>query len=192
MPRICLSYAHYPRRPGAGFNGVYEHELSISWTDMLKALLEARGAQVEITPVGPLRPKVQFINEGNFDAALEIHFNGSANKTVAGVETLYCPGSKKGRRFAQVVHDSYAPVMHNRDRGIKEGWYRMDRPNIEDYPGDVEGDEKADYFLKYTNCPALIPEPDFMAQLGNINSRGTAACSALADGIIQYVTDRGQ
>jgi len=184
---VILSYAHFPSKPGAGFRGVHEHEVSISWTDTLANQLELRGINVAITPVGGLRNKVAFINERDAELCIEIHFNGSSNPTVSGVETLYCPKSVKGKSLAAGLHDLYAPEMHCKDRGIKEGWYRMDRPYIEDYPGDIDGDEKEDYFLKYTNCPAVILEPEFMAQIDNILKYEKEACIALAEGVHSYL-----
>jgi hypothetical protein len=71
--------------------------------------------------------------------------------------------------------------MQAPDRGAKEGWYKMDRPGVIDFYGDEDGDEMPDYFLRKTNCPALILEPEFIQQYGHIkNSRkvGTQAIAA--------------
>jgi len=184
---VALSIAHYPNRAGASYKGVNEHAVSTVWISTLKRILESYGVIVIQTPVGGLRKKVKFINDHDSDVAVEIHFNGSSNPKVSGTETLYCPGSVKGKKFAEIVHSNYVKEMHCRDRGIKEGWYRMDRPYIEDYPGDIDGDEKKDYFLQYTSCPALIPEPEFIAQQDNINDNMESACIGIALGIIEFL-----
>ncbi|MCK5787944.1 MAG: N-acetylmuramoyl-L-alanine amidase [Chlamydiia bacterium] len=184
---IVLSKAHYPEKAGASYKGVTEHKLSIKWIGDLHRMLMLLGYDVRIAPVGGLTSKVEFINNLNADLALEIHFNGSSNPNVSGVETLYCPNSKKGKVLAQIVHEKYAPTMRCKDRGIKEGWYKMDRPGVEDYPGDIDGDEIADYFLRKTNCPAIILEPDFISQYDNINLKQELACSEIVKGINKYI-----
>jgi len=184
---VVLSIAHYPKSPGAGYKGVYEHEVSKPWTFELKNQLGLLGIDCAVSPVGLLDDKVRFINSVDADACLEIHFNGAYNPNIRGVETLYCPGSIKGKMFARSVHMVYAPTMGVRDRGVKEGWYRMDRPGFEDYPGDKDGDERKDYFLEYTRCPALILEPDFISQLNNIDNSMKEACQMIALGISNYL-----
>lgn len=184
---VVLSRAHYPTRPGAGYKGVYEHELSVDWCDCVMNELTGMGILAMLAPIGTLESKVFFVNGQGADIAIEIHFNGSSNPKVAGVETLYCPGSKKGKEFAGVIHKHYAPIMDCRDRGIKPGWYKMDKPGVIDYPGDIDGDENKDYFLVETNCPTLILEPDFMSQLDNIYDKQDDACRAIALGVAEYL-----
>jgi N-acetylmuramoyl-L-alanine amidase len=67
-----------------------------------------------------------------------------------------------------------------RDRGVKEGWYKMDQAN------------GPDYFLSATKCPSVIVEGYFLDQLAD---RGYYAGSpgyyqklafAVASGIINY------
>jgi len=184
---VGLSIAHFPKKVGADFCGFNEHNESKVWTMLVEQALRDLGVDVVVAPVGGLRDKVAWLNGHNPRVALEIHFNGSVNPTVAGCETLFYPGSRKGLVFANTVHRAYKEVMDNRDRGVKEGWYRMDRPMIVDYTGDVDGDEMPDYFLRKTNCPALILEPDFIAQVNNITMRRFDACKAIAKGIYTYL-----
>ena len=184
---VGISAAHHPRRSGADFCGFCEHNESRIWTKLVKEALEKAGVEVHEAPIGGLRNKVDWLNLRKPDVSLEIHFNGSLNPQVQGCETLYHPGSKLGFILAKLVHKAYQPEMDNNDRGVKEGWYRMDRPMVIDYPGDVDGDEKPDYFLAKTNCPALILEPDFIAQVRNITDKRYAACEKIAAGILTYL-----
>ena len=185
--KVGLSVAHYPKKAGARFRGFSEHYESMVWVLLVQRALESLGVEVVIAPIGELKGKVAWLNKQHVDVALEIHFNGSVNPEVNGSETLYYPGSKRGKRFASIVHSSYEIFMCNKDRGVKEGWYRMDRPFVADYPGDKEGDEMPDYFLKKTNCPALILEPDFISQIQNISEKRFTACVKIAEGIIQFL-----
>lgn len=184
---IGLSVAHYRRSPGASFYGFNEFNESRVWTLLVKQALESLGHPAVEVPTGDLYSKVSWINKNKINVVLEIHFNSSSNPSVQGCETLYCPGSKKGKRLAELVHSSFAPFMGNKNRGIKEGWYRMDSPGVKDYAEDVEGDEVIDYFLKKTGCPAIILEPEFIAQIGNICDRRFVACTKIAQGVINYL-----
>jgi len=188
---VGLSIAHFPKKVGADFCGFNEHNESKVWIMLVERALKNLGIGVVVAPVGGLRSKVAWLNKHNPEVSVELHFNGSVNPNVAGCETLFYPGSKKGLVFANTVHRAYKESMGNRDRGVKEGWYRMDRPMIVDYAGDVDGDEMPDYFLRETNCPALILEPDFIAQVNNITTRRFDACVAIAKGIKIYLETLG-
>ena len=174
--KVGLSYAHYPEAVGASCGDFCEHYESIEWTEIIKKVLEYHGVEVVIAPVGKLGSKVKWLNEQKVDLAIEVHFNGSTNLTVNGCETLYCPNSVKGKELADKVHSWLSPSMHNKNRGVKEGWYRMDKT-----AGII------DYFLAKTNCPALIIEPEFISQIDNILDRRTVACESISFGILDYL-----
>jgi len=154
---IAVSAGHYPSAPGACYDGICENEIARSWLHWL--LVDYRDVFIEVPNV-TLKEKIDFINRNNCELAVEIHFNSAGGKG-AGCETLYYPGSEKGRACANIIHKAFTPYF-TPNRGVKEGWYRMDRPGVKDYPGDVDGDEKPHYFLRKTSCPAVIVEPEFI------------------------------
>lgn len=90
--------------------------------------------------------------------AAELHFNAGGTSATQGCETLYCPGSTKGLRAAQAFQKAYLRTeercngVRTSDRGVKEGWYRMQKN------GSI------DYFLRATAMPAIILEPEFIQQ----------------------------
>ncbi len=184
--KIGIGIAHYPTKPGACSDDFCEHAESQVWTTILKPNLELAGHEVFIAPVGKLGQKVAAINAAGCDIALEIHFNGAARKNVKGTETLYAPGSRKGKRLAKEIQKLLPAAMGVRDRGTKEGWYKQDAPGVEDYEGDVDGDEVIDYFLRKTNCPAVIIEPDFISQRPNILANRVKGVHAIKDAIVAY------
>lgn len=149
---IFISAGHYPARPGAKWERFIEHDEAVVWQQMLCELL---GDDCIEVPVGILRDKVNFINERsmNGDIAIEIHFNAARdsnnNPIGRGCETLYYPGSEKGKHIAQLCQDALALVFPP-SRGVKEGWYRMDPSR------------GADFFLAKTKCPSIIIEPEFV------------------------------
>lgn len=183
---IAISAGHYPTAPGACWNGVCEHELAVLWANIIYDELKYRTPCV-LVPTGKLPEKVAYINASEADLAVEIHFN-SAGGHGSGAETLYCPGSAKGKIAADLVQHALVEAMRTKDRGVKEGWYRMDRPGIKDYPGDVDGDENPDYFLRETNCPAIIIEPEFIQNYYKYEDQVEYICEALA-GQIVYAAD---
>lgn len=182
MKKVFLSAGHYPQRKGASHKGFYEHDEAIVWVKKLECMLSCL-CDVEIVPTGTLRQKVKHMNKQKYDLAVEVHFNSLASGRAYGSETLHYPGSKKGKKCAKEIQKRLAEVFKP-DRGIKEGWYRMDRPGVKDYQGDVEGDETIDYFLRKTKGTALILEPEFIQHKGKIQMNRTKGCMAIAKGII--------
>lgn len=193
---ILLSAGHYPESPGACWPArasgdtpvLCEHEEAMRWVNTIQYHIRNQMA-VDIVPTGPLEKKVEIINEiarGNRPVLLvaEIHFNSCGGCGAKGSETLYCQGSVKGKRAAQTVQYRLGGIMLP-DRGVKEGWYRMDKPGVVDYPGDVEGDEKIDYFLRETDPIALIIEPEFIHNRNMIHAYRDLACVEIALGLVQ-------
>jgi len=139
-------------------------------------------------PDGGLREKVEFINANDPAFAVEIHFNSAivGGKHVGeGCETLMYPGSYAGRQLADILQRAQYQIFKP-SRGVKEGWYRQDRPGIVDYQGDVDGDETIDYFLRKTKCPAVILEPEFIHNiLSQIQPNRRAACMILSSAMLE-------
>lgn len=182
---ILLSAGHHPLARGASFGDFNEYDEAREWVDALVANMSDRAAVLRV-PTGPLTEKVKWINDSNASLAIEIHFNSDPGHKGMGSETLYCPGSAKGKQLAEEIQQELGAIFHP-SRGAKEGWYRMDKPGHEDYPGDIDGDEMPDYFLKYTNCPAILIEPEFIHNKTVIQGYREWACARLADVLIHAV-----
>jgi hypothetical protein len=202
---IILSAGHFPADPGACYphdNPHWcEHAEAEEWVNRIAPLVRQQ-MKVGVVPTGPLAiwsppgrysrtlvgGKVFWINEqcrrNDVKLAVELHFNSDTSKRQRGCETLYCPGSAKGEVAAQIVQGAMAGLFPP-SRGAKEGWHRMDHPGHVDYPGDVDGDEKIDFFLKATHCTALIIEPEFIYNRQTIESNRRAACEVIAAALIE-------
>jgi len=188
---IFVSAGHNKNKQGASYsnNGyeLTEFMISTKWADLITHILDDKASRV---PNGTLTNKVKFIN--NFaekdSIAIEIHFNSykkwkdlngdgvvDAGEMIAlgrGSETLYMPNSKAGKDAALTVQANLGHLMKP-DRGIKEGWYQMN-PS-----------KGADYFLRETDCTALIIEPEFIDNVEEINQNMNAACHVIANALLE-------
>lgn len=185
MKRVALSAGHNPKARGACYKGVCEHEVASAWISFIAQELPG-DIEVVYVPTGSLPEKVKAINDAKCDLAIEVHFNACGGCGAEGCETLYYPGSISGANAAIHIQTEMAQTGV-RDRGVKEGWYRMDRPGVKDYDGDREGDEAPDYFLKHTNCTALIVEPEFIDNYHTFDRIQRPMCRAIARGITECI-----
>ena len=185
---ILISAGHYPERPGAAFGSFNEYEEANHWAILITDYLIREGHEAMLVPTGVLRKKIDFINKHNPLLAVEIHFNSfkvweDANRdgiitddelhhAGKGCETLYFPESQKGAVLASNIQKELAKIF-SPDRGIKEGWYRMNKKN------------GPDYFLEKTSCPSVIIEPDFIHRKIRIQDNRRKACKVIGDAIIK-------
>jgi hypothetical protein len=167
---IYISAGHHPAAKGAEFNGFNEHDEATKW---VAEIVSHISELCIVVPTGPLPGKIAFINsQPDAKLAFEIHFNSDESKLSHGSETLYAPGSKAGRIYADMVQEDLGGLFPP-SRGIKEGWYRMILPP----------DPRAvpDAFLSKTKPVALIVEPEFIYNRTTIETGRTMACAILAD-----------
>jgi len=182
---ILLSAGHNSDKRGA-CNGDYcEHENATKWVNYIQKLIKPF-ILTKIVPSGRLVDKVGYINSiQECDIAVEIHFNSNVN--AKGSESLYHPNSKKGKELAENIQDEFENAnIFQPNRGVKEGWYKMDHPDVIDYNGDVKGDEVIDYFLRRTRPVAVVIEPDFISQKDRIEEDMELGCRAIADALIKF------
>jgi len=184
---VAVSAGHNPDAKGASYKEANEYDEAVLWQDKIIELLgswDQGSPNIHFIPkrvdTGSLREKVKQINAiKGVDIAIEVHFNAAGDPNISGCETLFYPGSSAGREAGKFVNKEIFSAMQVKNRGVKEGWYKMDRPGVIDFPGDVDGDENPDYFLAKTRCASLILEPDFIAQIENIQARREAACAGI-------------
>jgi len=182
---ILISAGHHEKSQGASFAGVTEYDLTVKWADRIALLLGDDAIRV---PNGFLRNKIEFINKQNADLAIEIHFNsaklwkdwnknghideGEMVNVGRGSETLYYPGSVKGKLAAEIMQQAIGHVFKP-NRGAKEGYYQMN---------PAKG---ADYFLRRTNCTSLIIEPEFIDNQTAINENFDLGCTLIAATLLE-------
>lgn len=189
--KIAISLGHKPARPGYKENKISEYSELAPLVGYLIQMFSQRSDLAYIIGTGILQNKVAHINKLKVDLAIELHLNAGGGH---GAETLYCPGSRKGKILAQKVQDQIV-LLGMKDRGVKPGWFRMDRPGIKEWDGDIEGDEVKDYFLAKTNCPAILVEPYFLdnsserrAYVGNVDYYKLLA-DRIVHGVLNFKED---
>lgn len=165
---IALSPGHYAESQGVEYGGVTEYAIACSWVDMITSKLSVSFMVAK----GTLKEKCKDINARGCSLAIEIHFNRAVDADGTpigkGCETLYCPGSEKGKMLAESVHGILSKFYFP-DRGIKEGWYRQDKTR-----GPV-------FFLSQTKCPSVIIEAEFIHRMDEIRQSEAAFCFELAE-----------
>jgi len=171
---ILISAGHYPTKPGACFGEFCEFDEAHKWAMLIVKILGEDNSI--LVPTGVLKDKVEFINtRANSESiAIEIHFNSAKNKDGVhigrGSESLYYPGSTKGKVVADTVQDFLAKEF-SPNRGSKEGYYRMQKKF------------GPDYFLAKTKCVSVIVEPDFIHLKDKIRAGRAAGCNAIANAL---------
>jgi hypothetical protein len=189
MYRVAISAGHHVDAQGADRKGITEFSETVPWQQQLiettEEVCKKRRQDVEVIEIetGKLGKKVRQINQAECDLAIEIHFNAASDDSATGCEILYCPGSDAGAVAGRSMQLQLASAMGTKSRGVKPGWYRMDRPGVVDFYGDKDGDEMPDYFLRATNCVALIIEPEFLFWIERIKERREAGCFVIAKAI---------
>jgi len=141
--RFGISLGHNP--DGGHINKLEYTEAAPVVGYIIKFSMEAN-LKPYIVGTGDLKKKVKEINKLKLDCCLELHLNAGGGR---GAETLYCPGSTDGLKFANIIHKEIVSIA-GKDRGVKPGFFKMDSKN------------PPDYFLKKTNCPAIILEHYFL------------------------------
>ncbi len=87
------------------------------------------------------------INSSNPDYVIELHLNNVDNKSIQGSEHLYCHGSTRGKKMADIFQKHCVKEFGFRDRGTDA------RVNGENgYP-----------ILSRTFAPCIIAEPFFLS-----------------------------
>lgn len=190
MKTIIISAGHNPSKSGASWKGTREHDEATKWINEIEAYLIKQVVKVVRVPTGSLTQKVKTVNRvsrAQQSIAVELHFNSAGEAYVQGNETLHHPSSVAGKALAESFNGAFMERAQRyvvKDRGVKAGWYRMDRPGIIDFYGDEDGDEMPVYWLRATACPALILEPCFMCQLSDIEDDWITVAHAIADSLI--------
>lgn len=118
MKRVCIDVGHTPAKPGAVRKLANEYRQNITLANELAACLH----RLQIIPVVVYRETYTglpaLINQTNADICISVHAN-AATPDVTGTETLYCAGSVRSKKLADIMQSYMIAALDLRDRGIK-------------------------------------------------------------------------
>lgn len=143
--KIAIDIGH-ANATGASGNGLQEHETSAALARLLSIYL-ANSHEVDIIDFpnlsnsADLAAAVKEINAGKYDLAVSLHCDHADSPVPRGAHVCYV--SERGKAYAVAVASHLCPVMPGRADLI------VRRPGL--------------YFLKSTNCPAILVECGFIS-----------------------------
>lgn len=183
MTKIFINAGHSKNGnpdPGCCYNGLKEYDLAARIAKSLEEKLIANGFSVEnYQQTGSNDANIQLnsvahlANRSKADIFISIHMNGFNKESAKGTETLYHPGSQKGKKIANCINDELIKPFENyslTNRGIKE-------------------DSRGLAVLKYTNMPAVLTEIGFISNKEEANFISTninKIAQRLCNGICSY------
>jgi N-acetylmuramoyl-L-alanine amidase len=144
--RVALIVGHYCRfgesEKTKGFlNGIYEYDVCYQVVDYCNRYLQNSNY---IYPVlissNPIIYKIDDINDGNFDIAVEVHLNHNKDKKYTGVETCF---NEPASQLGTIMQGQLVIDLKDMDRGV----FDNDKESI----------------LKYLNIPTVIPKIGFLS-----------------------------
>ena len=164
--RIAICPGHHVDAPGA-VNHNYElneHAEACKVVTHAADMLMAAGHDVGVFK-GRLGHKVSAVNGGEYQLAVDYHFNADADHADphdlddsrgTGCMVMYYPGNAMRKAQADAISRIMAPMLGRRDLG--------GRPGV--YWGGANPGTKPDYFLAHTRCPAFITEAGYIDNNG--------------------------
>jgi N-acetylmuramoyl-L-alanine amidase len=153
--KVFFSVGHDAKRKGA-YNekyNIYEYDVCVELTQYCIEEAMELGLDCEKVYSDRLGKAIEEVNQrcNRNDLAIEVHINSIAAQhadKVHGCEVEYCVGSVRGKKLARQVQDSM--LAHLGQRNCKN---------------DARDDLG---FLEKTKCTAIIPEPFFLSNDGDV------------------------
>lgn len=143
---IGIFYGHAKPYNDGAYGIRPEFDLIREYAPLVKKELEQLGHHVIVcssdvctSNAESLKSRVNRANSYNLDLIIDCHCN-AFNGTAQGCETIYYPGSVKGKKYATQIVTELGKLFAN--RGAKE-------------------DTRGLYVLKHTKAPCVVIEPFF-------------------------------
>ena len=180
--KIAISIGHGKSKSGgydSGAVGGGYHEFRLAkeigrYAGEALAVYDCQVDVINYNGEANLADRIDYINKGGYDLALEIHLNASGG---TGSEVYYKHGNTAGKKLAAAMSKSIATKLGIKDRGAKirlnESW--------KDYFG----------FIRCVKCQSLLVETVFIDTASDrnkvVNAAGQMTCGqAIASAIANY------
>ncbi len=120
---VFIDPGHGGKDPGSVAYGLVEKDLTLDIAKRVEKLLVGKGIEVKLT-----RRDDSFVELADRAAIaagtpnailLSLHFNAHTDRSISGSETLYWPGSEKGRELASYVQSELGRRLVTRNRGFR-------------------------------------------------------------------------
>lgn len=179
MAKIFINPGHdINKDPGAvnKITGLREADVALAISKKVLNCLQAEGHEVRLMQDDSLSSVTNQANAWGADIFVSIHCNSFGNPQANGTETLFYPGSSKGRLLAHCIQARMIETFNTSDRGIKE------RSDL--------------WVLKRTTMPSCLVETAFISNPENEKLLATEDgqqvwAMAIAKGIIDYEKTKG-
>lgn len=176
---IVLDAGHGGSDPGAQRGDIQEKAITLEITEKLRKALESRGVKIHMTRSDDtfvsLEERVRITNTLNPDAFVSIHINSlETNSSTTGIETYY--QNEQSKDLAKFIHQSLVAGLGAPDRGVRKARF---------------------YVINHTPVPAILAEVGFISSKEERDKLISSdyqhqIASAVADGVILFLSDRSQ
>lgn len=120
---VVIDPGHGGKDPGSSSFGLVEKNLTLDLAKRLQKILTSKGITTTLTRNKDvfisLEDRAKLANSLTGVIFISLHFNGHLDRSIAGTETLYWPGSENGRLLASYIQSELGRRLVTRNRGFK-------------------------------------------------------------------------
>jgi len=120
---VVIDPGHGGKDPGSHAYGLVEKDLTLDLAHRLQRILTSKGVTTTLTRTTDefisLEDRAKVANSSAKTIFISLHFNAHTDRSISGTETLYWPGSEKGRKLASYIQSELGRRLVTRNRGFK-------------------------------------------------------------------------
>ena len=174
---VVIDPGHGGKDPGSNAYGLVEKHLTLDLAHRLQRILNSRGVTTTLTRTSDefisLEDRAKMANTSAKTIFISLHFNAHTDRSIGGTETLYWPGSEKGRELASYIQSELGRRLVTRNRGFKPERLKV---------------------LEKTRCTAALVECGFISNRWESQRCGAEwfrqiLAEEIAQGILRYQED---
>jgi len=183
LKKVVLDAGHGGIDSGAIGGELYEKEINLKVTLMVKEKLEKKDVQVYLTrkkdETVSLEDRVNYSNEINPDIFVSIHANSTVKEDSYGLETHYFKDDSL--KLAKTIHEDFAS-----NKNLKK-WETIDRGVF----------KSRFYVINHTEAPSILIEIGFISNKDErekllTRNRQEDIAESIAKGILEYLNIKWQ
>lgn len=184
--RVAICPGHTIKSKGLRKHGIIEHTECKLIAEKVVEQLQSEGHTVSLIE-GSLLEKIQIINDGSYDLAIEIHLESNENKNIRGASSYYMMKNVEARRLAESLSSSCALYLKSINIGPRIGWFNKVSPK--DKPSEEGNKPKIDLFLSKINCTSTIISPFHISNKYEVTKYQNLGPELVAKAIVHGITN---